>query len=833
MGGFCAWRWRARSAVAIPKRCAGSPILWRSEWRGEPKGRSRSELQRRGAARAAIQQQEPRRLQVPRPHRPSQAVARRQVSGRQPRAGASPYGTAGHTDRHRRHREPLFFPTVATRQFVTHYSSFCGHQPDGLQHDSAGNRRERAAGVLKPSGLMRAMLTAPRESRLRASSISLADAVATASSRLDQAVARRSVLGLCSSVADYYLGPRRAGRVAAVADAVATGWRGLAAVGKGAGRARRHFAKSGCRGAISTGQPGCEQAGRLPLPADVPHCADYHTHYDRIFAGRPSVEAARSWRSLLPLRFAELKVAALRSPAPRIGWRRRPAQSDTTEGVETLRAFELLALRRRAFVQIARDYNRRIARYTELVVARRRGVRPASRHVDPAVRFIIGHAIGRAGAAAQSALAVTPSLPQTFAVEEAGGWSAATSRATRPWTQAIKQASGETEPAPSHRERSTAGESTDSECRTPEASGDGCGESDRIGPRPSPEAQGRATHIFGHSSSLARPDRAAVIIVTSMGPLAATRLTRARQLAARRRSTLPPPCRRPPAVDRPAAWSIRRSCRRRWPGSRITPFGRSCASLAGSGCWRPRWSARRDSSGWPSRTPSTPIGCGAWSTSRGRWPCRCGTTIRRRWPRSAPAGAGVQGQRGRYQFWLPGSRRGAKGPQRFVSSARAGPDGHDHRAGGGGLRADAGDGQDSPRLHARPDQRDRRGPGGRRRGGGGAHRARPDGGRHVSRLGRLGPHRGDQTALAANSADRQRRPRFAAEGGRRLSPLRRRRRDDRPRVARSSRGCFARRPPRCAASRCRPIRRPPKSANCCSTTTISSANASARKRARC
>jgi hypothetical protein len=31
-----------------------------------------------------------------------------------------------------------------------------------------------------------------------------------------------------------------------------------------------------------------------------------------------------------------------------------------------MRALELLALRRRAFVQIARDYNRRIARYVEL-----------------------------------------------------------------------------------------------------------------------------------------------------------------------------------------------------------------------------------------------------------------------------------------------------------------------------------------------------------------------------------------------------------------------------------------------------------------------------------
>jgi hypothetical protein len=36
------------------------------------------------------------------------------------------------------------------------------------------------------------------------------------------------------------------------------------------------------------------------------------------------------------------------------------------DAVGTLRALEFLALRRRAFVQIARDYNRRIARYSEL-----------------------------------------------------------------------------------------------------------------------------------------------------------------------------------------------------------------------------------------------------------------------------------------------------------------------------------------------------------------------------------------------------------------------------------------------------------------------------------
>jgi hypothetical protein len=41
-------------------------------------------------------------------------------------------------------------------------------------------------------------------------------------------------------------------------------------------------------------------------------------------------------------------------------------RSSASDGTGAVRALELLALRRRAFVQIARDYNRRIARYAEL-----------------------------------------------------------------------------------------------------------------------------------------------------------------------------------------------------------------------------------------------------------------------------------------------------------------------------------------------------------------------------------------------------------------------------------------------------------------------------------
>ena len=101
----------------------------------------------------------------------------------------------------------------------------------------------------------------------------------------------------------------------------------------------------------------------LPLPADIPHCASYTTHYERIFAGDPSPEA-RELATLLPLRYVELRDASAAVTRAE-EWVDSVARSDA-DGTGTLRSLELLALRRRAFVQIARDYNRRIARYSEL-----------------------------------------------------------------------------------------------------------------------------------------------------------------------------------------------------------------------------------------------------------------------------------------------------------------------------------------------------------------------------------------------------------------------------------------------------------------------------------
>ena len=57
-----------------------------------------------------------------------------------------------------------------------------------------------------PSGLMRAMLVAPTDSRLRGQPVSLVEVIGGARSRADQTQRVEAYWDLCSSVADYYLG---------------------------------------------------------------------------------------------------------------------------------------------------------------------------------------------------------------------------------------------------------------------------------------------------------------------------------------------------------------------------------------------------------------------------------------------------------------------------------------------------------------------------------------------------------------------------------------------------------------------------------------------------
>ena len=186
-----------------------------------------------------------------------------------------------------------------------------------------------------------------------------------------------------------------------------------------------------------------------------------------------------------------------------------------------------------------------------------------------------------------------------------------------------------------------------------------------------------------------------------MGPLAATRLLRQPKPRESGGSHVRSPRRRAAAVDRPAAG---RSADSAGPDGGLHELrlsaDRARVRRGGAAGHRDgqRQGLRLDGRA-RGRAPRPAVGRGRRAAAAGRADVgqRSGDAGESR----RAAGARVQGQRRRHQLRLPGARRRAEGPQRFVSAARAGADGRDHRAGGGGVRADAGDGQDSPGLLAR------------------------------------------------------------------------------------------------------------------------------------
>jgi hypothetical protein len=217
-------------------------------------------------------------------------------------------------------------------------------------------------GGRKPSALMRAMLNPPRGSQLRGTPVSLRDVIAGAQSRAEQTQRVDAYWDLCSSVADYYLGLLEVdefSRLKQISRGVGQEWdQAQRELTVRNGTSQRAALASQLRLASLTGRG----PGNLPLPSDTPHCASYTTHFDKIFAGGGTSEA-KELAALLPARYEELRDAS--SAVTRAEqFSEEVAQSGNANG--TLRALEFLALRRRAFVQIARDYNRRIARYSEL-----------------------------------------------------------------------------------------------------------------------------------------------------------------------------------------------------------------------------------------------------------------------------------------------------------------------------------------------------------------------------------------------------------------------------------------------------------------------------------
>jgi len=221
---------------------------------------------------------------------------------------------------------------------------------------------------LKPSEMMQAMLSPPRDSQLRGESTRLVDVLLGARSRSEQTQRVEAYWDLCSAVADYYLGLREQEELRRLGSMVSRPGAAMQEADKKltarVGTSQRAARVSQLRLANMMGRG----SSSLPLPADIPHCGSYTTYYEKIFSGRNSPEA-QELAALLPQRYAELKdAAAAVTRAEEWLDNVASARSENSDGTGSVKASELLALCRRAFVQIARDYNRRIARYAELAM---------------------------------------------------------------------------------------------------------------------------------------------------------------------------------------------------------------------------------------------------------------------------------------------------------------------------------------------------------------------------------------------------------------------------------------------------------------------------------
>lgn len=210
--------------------------------------------------------------------------------------------------------------------------------------------------------LIKASLTAPASSQLAGDRVSLADVVSAAGSRSGQSEAIDAYWDLCSAVADYYLSLHEQSELGRLAGRSGQNPALREAVAKL--DTRRDTALIAARATQLRLAALMGRDSARPLPADMPLCAMYHTRYSQNFAGSGPQEAAELNR-LLPLRHAELLAAAANVAEAEDLIEQYIGQQGISE-VQKVKGLELLALSRRAFVQICRDYNKRIARYTEL-----------------------------------------------------------------------------------------------------------------------------------------------------------------------------------------------------------------------------------------------------------------------------------------------------------------------------------------------------------------------------------------------------------------------------------------------------------------------------------
>ena len=289
------------------------------------------------------------------------------------------------------------------------------------------------------------MLVAPPGNRLSGQPVRLAEVLTGATTREEQSQRVDAYWDLCSSVADYYLGVREQDELQRLRSSVTNVgpvWQQAEAeLGVRISTSQRAAVASQYRMASLMGGAA---ASSLPLPVDLPHCGDYYARYDQVFAGRQSPEA-QQLSELLPMRYEELSDAARAVTRAEEFLAAIASQRSGGDGTGTLRGLELLALRRRAFVQIARDYNRRIARYAELAS-------PGQIDADRLISMLIMREGAANTATRPDTLVPPPNRQSQIPAEDsdqtfAKGWESIKSSAAAPRDDAVQPASAEAKAA--------------------------------------------------------------------------------------------------------------------------------------------------------------------------------------------------------------------------------------------------------------------------------------------------------------------------------------------------------------------------------------------------
>ncbi|NOY42404.1 MAG: hypothetical protein GXP26_11280 [Planctomycetes bacterium] len=220
---------------------------------------------------------------------------------------------------------------------------------------------------LKPLQLMRSFLEEPLRGKLVGTPWALADVVQGAPSRAEQTRRVEAYWELTATVAQYHIALQDVVRLKTLQASVrqpSPQWemelQSLEAQVQVAGRTAK-VAQHRLQRLL-----GRSADESLPLPSDMPHCGAYGTRYNEIFSERHS-KLAGQLNELLPLNYQAIQSQAAGVVAAN-QWLQTVSQTrnPNTDGRGLLKAFELLALRRNAFVDAVRDYNVNIASYAEV-----------------------------------------------------------------------------------------------------------------------------------------------------------------------------------------------------------------------------------------------------------------------------------------------------------------------------------------------------------------------------------------------------------------------------------------------------------------------------------